>query len=128
MVAAVVALAAVACGSSGGGASSTFTVPPGPALSGDVAVSAVDNNFRPQDLVVELGSVITWTNEGRTDHNIVAVGDTPFAVPTDRFHADDTYRWTADELGTFHYFCSIHGTATAGMIGSITVVAPGGSR
>lgn len=114
-----VALAACGASSSSG---STTTMATEPARSGTVDVSAVDNNFRSQDLTVEVGSNVVWTNEGRTDHNIVPVGTTPFHVDSADFRPDSVYSWTADAPGQYHYYCSIHGTATAGMIGSITVV------
>ena len=32
-----------------------------------------------------------------------------------------TYEHTFSEPGVYHYYCSIHGTTTAGMVGSVTV-------
>lgn len=116
-------LALGACGGSGSGSAAT-TVPTRAPLSGTVAIDAVDNNFRPQDVTVTRGSSIIWTNDGRAEHNIVAAGPTPFHVDTKSFPPGSTYTWVAEATGTFHYYCSIHGTATAGMYGSVTVVEP----
>ncbi len=121
VAATALAVALAGCGSSGG-SSSTSTL--APVQSGDVAVAAQDNNFVPQEVTVTEGSEITWTNDGRNQHNIVAVGDTPFSVETDRFEPGQTYSWTASKPGTYRYYCSIHGTAAAGMTGTIQVVAP----
>jgi len=63
-----------------------------------------------------------WTNDGRAEHNIVAAGPTPFHIDTKSFPPGGSYSWVADSIGTFRYYCSIHGTATAGMYGSVTVV------
>lgn len=114
-------LLAISCSGSGGDAASTTSVTQ-PVQSGAVAISAVDNNFRPQHVTVTKGSTITWTNDGRAEHNIVAVGPTPFHVDTKSFPPGSTYSWVADHTGTFNYYCSIHGTQTAGMFGSVTVV------
>ena len=35
-----------------------------------------------------------------------------------------TYSHVFDQPGTYAYFCTIHGTATAGMIGTIVVTEP----
>ena len=115
-------LALAACGSSGGSAESTDTL--GPVQSGAVTVNAEDNNFVPQQVTVTEGTEVTFTNDGRNQHNVIAVGDTPFSVETASFEPGESFKWKASKPGTYHYYCSIHGTATAGMTGTIQVVAP----
>jgi len=126
VVVVVASLFSVSCSGSGSGSTSatTSTAVTQPPQSGTVAVSSVDNNFRPQDITVTLGSKVVWTNDGRAEHNIVPSGSTPFEVDKKAFLPGSSFTWDATELGTFPYFCSIHGTATAGMYGSVTVVAP----
>jgi len=114
----------VSCSGSGSTSATTTKAVTQLPQSGTVAVSSVDNNFRPQDITVTLGSTVVWTNDGRAEHNIVPSGTTPFHVDAKAFAPGSSYTWEATELGTFPYFCSIHGTATAGMYGSVTVVAP----
>jgi plastocyanin len=120
----VAGLFSVSCSGSGSTSATTSTAVTQPPQSGTVAVSSVDNNFRPQDITVTLGSTVVWTNDGRAEHNIVPSGSTPFHADKDSFPPGSSYTWEATELGNFPYFCSIHGTATAGMFGSVTVVAP----
>jgi plastocyanin len=115
-------LGLAACGSSGDGAASTDTL--APVQSGAVAIAAEDNNFVPQQVTVTEGSEVTFTNEGRNQHNVVAVGATPFSVETASFEPGESFAWKASKPGTYQYYCSIHGTATAGMTGTIQVVAP----
>jgi plastocyanin len=116
-------LGVTACGSSGGsGAASTDTL--APVQSGAVTVAAEDNNFVPQTLTVTEGTEITFTNEGRNQHNLIAVEETPFSVETASFEPGESFAWKASKPGTYRYYCSIHGTATAGMTGTIQVVAP----
>ena len=45
-------------------------------------------------------------------------------METASFEPGESYTWKASKPGTYQYFCSIHGTATAGMTGTIQVVAP----
>jgi plastocyanin len=115
----VVGLAGCGSGSSG---ASTETV--APVQSGVVEVAGTDNYFVPEQVTVTEGSEVVWTNEGRNQHNIIPADGTPFEAETADFEPGETYRWKASVPGTYRYYCSIHGTATAGMIGSIQVVAP----
>jgi plastocyanin len=95
-----------------------------PVQSGAVTVLAGDNVFEPQTLTVADGTEITFTNDGRNQHNVLAVGDTPFSAETASFEPGESFTWKASKPGTYRYYCSIHGTATAGMTGTIQVVAP----
>ena len=102
-----------------------------PVQSGLVKISAVDNNFKAEDVTVTAGSHISWTNAGRNDHNVTpdpsadsGQGGGDFGVATDAFKPGETHTATFATPGTYHYFCSIHGTAARGMTGTITVVAP----
>src|SRR3954453_17961934 len=70
-------LGAAAC-SSGTSSAPGSTGPPGtlaPVQSGTVTISVRDNTFVPEIVTVTLGSKIVWHNDGRNEHNIVAVGD-----------------------------------------------------
>ena len=120
---AIASLVLLGCSGSGSESASTTSSSQLP-QSGTVAISSADNNFRPQDVTVTKGSTIVWTNDGRAEHNIVPVGSTPFQVDTKAFPPGSSHTWNATELGAFAYFCSIHGTATVGMYGSVTVVEP----
>ncbi len=93
-----------------------------PVQSGAVAISARDNSFTTEDITVTAGTELTWSNDGRNDHNIVGVGDTPFHVDTAQFKPKDEYKVTVSSPGTYKYYCSIHGTAEKGMIGTVQVV------
>jgi plastocyanin len=93
-----------------------------PVQSGTVKISSRDNTFIPEDVTVTAGTKLVWNNDGRNDHNIVPVGDTPFHVDTAAFGPKATYEYVADKPGTYDYFCSIHGTSTKGMIGTVQVV------
>ncbi len=98
------------------------------APNGEVAeVLAIDNNFLPQTLTVAAGTEVKFVNNGRNDHNVVPEGDlevSTWGVLEDGFHPTDTYSHVFGAPGTYVYYCTIHGTAKAGMFGTIVVTEP----
>lgn len=88
-----------------------------------VTVEAVDNNMVPQFVEVSKGTVVTFVNHGRNVHNLLP--DDPAAFPaaeTGTFDSGATVDVTFDKVGEFGYYCSLHGTQTKGMFGSVKVV------
>lgn len=91
-----------------------------------VSVSAIDNLFRPEVVKVRAGTKLTFSNDGRNDHNVLPArlpeGAKPFRAEAARFKPGDVYEVTLDRPGTYRYYCSIHGTMRRGMIGAVIVV------
>ncbi len=94
------------------------------ASNGETAdVIALDNSFRSETIEVTAGTAVHWTNSGRNDHNVMPVDDTAaWGVATEDFKPGTDYTWVFAEPGTYAYFCSIHGTKDAGMVGTVVVV------
>lgn len=89
----------------------------------EVTVEAVDNNFKPEYVEVSKGTAVTFVNEGRNIHNVLPVAGGAFQpIEADDFDPGDEGTITFGEVGDFPYYCSLHGTATKGMIGGIRVV------
>ena len=89
-----------------------------------VDVQALDNTFRVQDLTVEVGTEVRWTNVGRNQHNVVAVARTAadvWGVEDKDFQPGQSFSHVFDHPGVFEYVCTIHGVEGRGMIGSVTV-------
>src|ERR671910_126952 len=84
-------------------------------------VSALDNSFTPEDIEVEAGTEVVWTNKGRNEHNALHVDGDGWGVEADDFQPGDVYSHTFDEPGVYRYYCSIHGSTDAGMIGTVVV-------
>ena len=84
-------------------------------------VGAIDNTFRPERLEVAAGTEVHWTNQGRTEHNVLPVDGDGWGVEADAFEPDDEYTHRFTEPGTYPYYCSLHGTTTQGMVGEIVV-------
>lgn len=107
------------------------TVPPSdieyPANGVTVEVLAIDNNFKPDALTVAAGTEVVFLNNGRNDHNVVPPDDPTVAtwgVLDENFKPGDTYAHTFTKPGTYVYVCTIHGSPTFGMFGTIVVTEP----
>lgn len=117
--AALAAAVTVALAGCGGGSSAGSAVG-GPGET--VAVIAVDNNFREAAVTVRAGTTIEWTNKGRSKHDIVPVdGSDAWGIDLESFPAGAVYSHTFTETGTYAYYCTVHGTKTAGMVGVVVV-------
>jgi plastocyanin len=102
----LLALVAAACSDSSG-----------PGAQGDIEVR--DNTFSPSGFSTTAGSTVTWDWTGATPHNVTWVGaGAPGPSPT---QTTGTYQRTFDAAGTYDYYCTIHGTPTTGMRGTVTV-------
>lgn len=89
----------------------------------EVTIDAKDNLFDEQFVTVSPGTKVTFVNVGRAPHNVIAVDKEQFeSVPVEDFQPDDTATITFDEPGVYPYYCSLHGTPSAGMDGRIRVV------
>ncbi len=98
-----------------------------PANGETAKVVALDNNFLPQTLEVKAGTEVEFVNNGRNPHNVVPADDpqaTTWGVLEAQFQPKATYSRVFDRPGTFTYYCTIHGTPTAAMFGTITVTEP----
>ena len=95
------------------------TFPP----NGDtVVVLGLDNTFREETVEVEAGTEVLWENRGRNDHNVLPADEAAdWGAQTDDFLPGDEYGRVFDTPGEYPYYCSIHGTAEVGMIGTIIV-------
>jgi plastocyanin len=87
----------------------------------EAQVSALDNSFRAENIEVRPGTTVVWTNNGRNEHDVLPARGSGWGVEVEDFQPGDVHSRTFDEPGVYHYYCSIHGTADAGMIGTVVV-------
>ncbi len=87
----------------------------------EAEVRVLDNTFRPDRIEAAAGTEVVWVNGGRNDHNVRPVEGGSWGVEASDFEPGATYRHRFTEPGTYTYYCSLHGTTTAGMVGSIVV-------
>lgn len=101
-------VAAAACSDGGSG--------PGP--EGDILVE--NNDFDPSSLDVAPGASVVWAwSSGGVTHNVTFDDGEQSGN-----RSSGTYTRTFATAGTYPYHCTIHGSATSGMRGVVTVTAP----
>ena len=86
----------------------------------EVVIQVRDNSFVGQHVTVSAGTTVTFDNRGRNPHNAVPVEDGAFAeVATESLPPGQAATVVFDEPGEYAYYCTLHGTETAGMVGTI---------
>ncbi|MGH2557414.1 MAG: cupredoxin domain-containing protein [Thermomicrobiales bacterium] len=86
----------------------------GDARAQDTAsVSIVDFAFEPGTITVEVGTTVTWTNNGAAPHTVTA-DDGSFDSGT--IDSGGAYSQTFDTPGTYSYFCAIHPSMVASVV------------
>ena len=74
-------------------------------------------NFTHQDLVVSVGTTITWVNRDSASHTSTATAGSALAWNSRRLRTGESFTFTFNEPGTYPYRCSIHPSMT----GTVTV-------
>ena len=111
-----------ACGEHGARASGDIITTETASPTGVVVpVVALDNSFRPQALEVHVGEAVEWENRGNNEHNVLSIEGDDWGVQVTEFQPGDVYTHVFTETGKYAYYCSIHGSEQAGMVGTITV-------
>jgi plastocyanin len=80
-------------------------------------VQVADNSFNPTSATVAAGGTVTWQWAGATGHNVTWVT----ASTNSPTQATGTYTRAFSAAGSYDYYCTLHGTATTGMRGTVTV-------
>jgi plastocyanin len=114
-------LSLAACGGNSNPAAADPPTPPsddGPPPS-SATVQVQDFVFAPANIVVAPGATITWNWAGSTEHNVTWSGVDLQNSPTQVSGSHQVQM--PGSTGTRVYFCTIHGTPTGGMRGTITV-------
>ena len=75
--------------------------------------------FNPDDLTINVGDTVTWTNDDNMDHTATSTSG-PVSFDSGNMASGATWSFTFTEAGTYDYKCSYHSSMTA----SITVVEP----
>ncbi|NLE22667.1 MAG: plastocyanin [Actinobacteria bacterium] len=121
---AVAALTLAACGDGGGspygggggGAAAGTSSPPAADGATTSEISIKNFSFTPAETTVPAGTTVTWTNEDTTVHDVTSTdGPGIDAAVTSTFASGtlaegDTFEFTFEDPGTYHYECTIHAT------------------
>ena len=90
-------------------------------------------NFKHQDLTVQAGTTIVWTNRDSVQHTVTSGSSSDpdagslfesGAEIADWVKAGDTYSFTFNDEGAFPYYCRVHGDAMSGTITVTPAQAP----
>jgi plastocyanin len=79
----------------------------------EVTVHIVDFAFEPATITVEVGTTVTWINDGPTDHTSTAYEGGDKIWDSEILSAGQTYSYTFEEAGSFPYLCALHPSMTA---------------
>src|SRR6266702_6841845 len=85
-----------------------------PFFAGRAAIDMGDQWFLPEQIVVSVGTTVTWVNRGQLAHTATA-RDASFDSKNLDFGRSFTYTFTRP--GRVQYFCTLHGD----MIGEVDV-------
>ncbi len=85
--------------------------------TGTATVTMKNIVFNPSSLTVTVGTTVTWTNDDSTSHTVTFTDIS--GVDSGTLTPGQTFNYTFNTAGTFHYYCRIHGAAA--MSGTVTV-------
>src|SRR5882724_1448284 len=83
------------------------------ALAAEHTVSIRDDFFSPKNLTVPPGDTVTWVHQGADAHTTTSSSNLWNSGP---MHNGDSFSVTFSNLGSFPYFCQVHGQSMSGTI------------
>jgi plastocyanin len=87
----------------------------------NVALSlAGGGQFSPANVVIAAGTTVRWTWTD-SPHTVTSTGTPSFPDHAAQANAPTVYEHTFTTSGNYSYFCSVHGTASTGMRGTVVV-------
>jgi plastocyanin len=114
------------CGGGGGGPTDPDGGTPGGGTDRSASVTVSNNSFSPASTTVPVNSTVTWTwnscsgdGYGGTTcvmHNVTFDDGGKSAT-----QEEGSYERTFGSAGTYPYHCTLHGSPTAGMRGTVFV-------
>lgn len=82
------------------------------------AISVEDNQFVPDEVIVGSGGSVTWNWGGSNSHNVTWVSG---GLSNSATQSAGTHSVNFPASGSFDYYCTIHGSPTSGMRGTVEV-------
>jgi plastocyanin len=96
-------------------ASGAGTAKPVPSTSNAASytITIKDFEFSPRNLVIPVGSKVTWTNKDEEPHKVAEVNSSFTSQPLD---TDEGYTYEFKVPGKYEYFCTVHPRMTGTII------------
>ena len=92
---------------------------PGTSQAANQSVAARDNRFDPDQVRIDPGDTVVWSNQGSRAHTVNADDGT---FKSGDMRPGDTFQKTFSEEGYYYYFCKFHGARDGvGMSGIVIV-------
>ena len=88
-----------------------------------VEIDVRDNLYEPRNFRVDPGAEIVFTNTGRNPHNVTPSEEGAFEVVTEDTLEEGPGTLVIDADGDYPFYCTIHGSPTAGQTGYVVVGA-----
>lgn len=114
-----------ACGGGGGGSTGPGGSNPGGGGPGPTSCQAGSicmggSVFEPTSITIAPNGTVAFRNESGVQHSVTFPGSSPVGgdIP---LHSSGTNTRQFTSAGSYNFFCTVHGTATSGMRGSVTV-------
>jgi plastocyanin len=87
-------------------------------------IEARGNQFSPADVIVDVGTKVTWRNDDAVAHDVKKSADAvdfgaTIGADAGRFGPGQSYSFTFTRAGTFFYTCTIH-TLMSGKVEVVT--------
>ncbi|MDQ5807842.1 MAG: plastocyanin/azurin family copper-binding protein, partial [Actinomycetota bacterium] len=90
-----------------------------PALADNQSVGTSGSSFTPSRVAVKPGEKVTISNTGQGFHDVVWVDGAPGYGPAN--NTQWNHERTFASAGEFVFYCSVHGSETGGMRGTVYV-------
>ncbi len=104
-------------GAGDGGAPATEQTETRTQATEGVTVDMKDIKFIPQDITVDAGTTVTWTNSDGVPHTVTKTGGPGEDFDSGNIEPGGTYEYTFEQKGKIDYVCTIH----PGQDGTVTV-------
>ena len=108
-----IAFIVVACGGWGQGSDPSKETP----VVGVTEVFMDDFAFAPANIVVDVGTTVTWTNLDSDRHPVTSDDGDVLVLDSEGLGEDETFSHTFDTPGEYNYYCKPH----SNMHGRVTV-------
>ncbi len=88
--------------------------------NGEKIVKVENNDFDPATKTIAVGETVLWQWAANSNpHNVTWVDQS--GTGNSATQASGSYSRSFSTAGTYDYYCTIHGSATGGMHGSVVV-------
>ena len=91
------------------------TAKPAPRASdaASYTITIKDFEFNPRNLVIPVGSKVTWTNKDEEPHKVAEINNAFTSQPLD---TDEGFTYEFTTPGKYEYFCTVHPRMTGKII------------